>query len=216
MIYPYTTPQVMTDIIFQSFGGTLGDTLPEMRELAYAIAEQLICEDMETFLVPTAVTGTYNYSPSMVSLKLDHAFVRSVGDLSFLDVDGRPQGSTDSRHITILGDGTYGIISFYPGVCQCQFLPGKVVVPYVTGLPDGSTDQAPFRMALMMLSRIMLNEMIGFGNEAPGDIGVQRYSNQSYSETRVGLLRTVYGTSAQAQLIHKLLAPYRKYRESGL
>ena len=63
---------------------------------------------------------------------------------------------------------------------------------------------------------IILNEVVGYGNEAPGDIGVQSYTNQQYSENRVKLLRTDFGTSARAQFVKKLIEKRRRKRSVGL
>ena len=48
------------------------------------------------------------------------------------------------------------------------------------------------------------------------NIGVESFRNQQYSEQRVAMIRTVFGTSARAQFIHKLLTRWRKYRKVGL
>jgi hypothetical protein len=71
-------------------------------------------------------------------------------------------------------------------------------------------------MALVTYADIILQEMIGYGNEAPGDVGVQEYANQEYREKRVGLIRTSFGTSARANFAHRMLSRLRKYRWCGL
>lgn len=221
MNYPYNTPIILTDDIFQAYGGLLADTLPEMRQAAYQIAEQFVSEDLETYLLPTDVTGTYAYTPKLI---LDHAMVNRVHLIRFYDAEERLYWTvtgTANVYASLRGDGSYGILDLHQVIASCNCyagyaLPEKVAVVYNTGYGSGSSYQPGTLMALTLAAKIVLNELMGFGNEAPADIGVQRYSNQDYSETRVGLIRTVYGTSAQAQLIHKMLAGKRHYRYVGL
>lgn len=220
MIYAFNTPIILTDDIFQAYGGVLADTLPEMRQAAYQIAEQFASEDLETYLLPTTVTGTYAYAPRLV---LDHAMVNRVDLIRFYDIEERLYWTvtgTANVYASLRDSGEYGIVDLHQVVSNCgcggYAMPYKIEVVYNTGYSSGSSYQPTTLMALTMAARIVLNELQGFGNESSGDIGVQRFSNQDYSETRVGLIRTVYGSSAQAQLIHKMLSGKRKYRYVGL
>jgi hypothetical protein len=71
-------------------------------------------------------------------------------------------------------------------------------------------------LALTTYASIILNEIVGYGNESPGDMGVQSFSNQEYRETRKTLLRTSFGTSARAQFAHGLITRFRKMRYVSL
>jgi hypothetical protein len=71
-------------------------------------------------------------------------------------------------------------------------------------------------LGLTTYADIILNEIQGYGNEAPGDIGVTDYRNQQYSESRVALIRTAFGTSARAQFVHRLFIKFRHHRWVGL
>ena len=221
MLYPYSQPIIMTDDIFQQYGGLLADTLTEVRKASYLIAEKFVSEDLETYLLPTTVTGTYSYQSPIT---LDHAYVTKVHLIRFYDEQERLYwtiSGTANIYASLRDNGEYGLVDLHQvmgncGGCAAYGYPEKIQVSYTTGLSSGTSYQANYLLALTMASKIILNEIIGFGNEAPGDVGVQRYSNQNYSETRVGLLRTAYGTSAQANFIHKLLSGTRKYRHVGL
>lgn len=222
MLYPYAAPIILTDALFQKFGGILGDTLPEMRQVAYQLAEQFVSEDLETYLLPTPVTGTYSYHSR---LTLDHTHVNAVHLLRFYDTQERlywTVSGTANIYASLWEEGDYGLVDLHQVFAHCGecmlggILPYRIQVAYTAGLPSGTSYQPHVLMALKTVATVILNEMIGFGNEAPGDIGVQRYSSQNYSETRVGLIRTVYGTSPQAQFAHKLLTPLRLYRYVGL
>ncbi len=73
-----------------------------------------------------------------------------------------------------------------------------------------------FLLALTTYSQIILNEVLGYGNEAPGDIGVEDYQNMGYRENRMALFRTVYGSSPKALFAHRLLNDLRLYRQVGM
>ncbi|GAF73015.1 unnamed protein product, partial [marine sediment metagenome] len=66
--------------------------------------------------------------------------------------------------------------------------------------------------ALSTYSDIIMNEIMGFGNEAPGGVGVQEFSNQGYREIRTKLGKTGFGSSARAQFVSNLLTSFRKHR----
>jgi hypothetical protein len=221
MLYPYNAPIIMTDTIYETYGGIIGDESQEMRNVAYQISEQFVSEDIDTFLLPTIVTGTYSYSPRII---LDHAFVTKVHLLRFYDQEEKLYWTvtgTANIFASLRDNGEYGLVDLnntlgHCGGCQSFGYPEKISVIYQAGLSSGTSYQPNVLLALTMMSKILVNEMVGFGNEAPGDIGVQSYSNQNYRETRVGLLRTVYGTSAQAQFIKKLIDPLKVKRFVGL
>lgn len=223
MFYPYYAPIILTDDLFQKFGGILGETLPEVRQVSYQLAEQLVSEDLDTYLLPTTVTGTYHYRPRVT---LDHTYVSRVQIIRFYDEEERLYWTvtgTANVYASLVGNGDYGQVDLHQVMANCVGcwtptwrLPEKIQVVYDTGLSSGTSYQPQVLLALTLASKIILNEIVGFGNESTGDIGVQSFSNQGYSERRVGLIRTVYGTSAQAQLIHKLLGGLRLRRYVGL
>lgn len=224
-LYPYTVPVVMTDDAFQAYGGSMANTSDEQRNSAYFIAEMAATEDIGTFLIPTDITGSY--SPTHFLRKdflLDHTYVNQVYWVKFHDFE-------ESVYYTITGtanvyaglrDARYGIldINYFLSNCRCPthglYPPYQTEVAYNAGLPTGTSFNPNFLLALTTYSQIILNEIIGWGNEAPGDIGVKNYQNQSYRESRVGLLRTSFGTSAKANFAYKLLTRYRVYRAIDL
>ncbi len=223
MFYPYNSPIVMTDAIFTAFGGITGSSVAAQRTAAYRIAEMFMSEDLETYLTPTIVTGTYNFDDRLV---LDHAYVNYVSLLRFFDLEERlywTVSGTANVYASLRDTGEYGIVDLHQVLMNCQgcwaahgILPYKIQVVYNTGMSSGTSYQSNILLGLTTIAQIMVNEIIGFGNEAPGDIGVQSFSNQGYSERRVGLLRTIYGSSAKANFVHNLLSPIRPYRYVGL
>jgi hypothetical protein len=94
--------------------------------------------------------------------------------------------------------------------------PYKLRVVYEAGLPSGTSYQPHVLLALTTMAGVFLNEIIGFGNEGDGDVGIEKFRNQQYSEERKFLLRTTFGASAKAQFVWKLLGSLRRYRQVGL
>lgn len=220
IIYPLTYPAILTDVIYEEYGGVLDTTNHVQRQAAYLIAEKEISSMLETYLLPINVTGTYLYSPSLV---LDHAYVNHLNGVQFIDSENDVYWSkyeTNSTYFA-LRDDTYGIVDllYLSGYCNCHTLgevPYHVNVLYNAGLPTGTASQADFLLALTTYATIIINEIIGFGNEAPGDIGVQEFKNQEYSERRVGLFKTALGSSPKAHFANRLLNKYKKRRYVGL
>ena len=117
---------------------------------------------------------------------------------------------TANDDVTLLSD-EYGT-----AIIGCSIYPFKAEFTYEAGLPSGTSYHPDILLGLTTYADIILNEIIGYGNEAPGDIGVQNYKNQQYTESRVELIRTTFGTSARAQFVHKLFTKLRKHRQVGL
>lgn len=223
-IYPYSAPIILNDDIFKLYGGDEMKTeVDEQRNAAYLIAEMTATQDLSTFLLPTTVTGTFFYVP-MQKLITDYAYVQSVDVVRFLDTKEYVYYAvTGTANVRMsLRNDTYGIIDMHHifGNCNCHShsrpYPYQVQVMYTAGLPTGTATQPDVLLALTTYADIIMNEIIGYGNEAPGDVGVQSFKNQQYTESRVALLRTSFGTSARANFAHKLLTRLRKHRFVGL
>src|SRR5512139_1449357 len=208
--YPYNSPIILTDDIYQTYGGDLKVASTAQRQAAYWIAEETVSEDIDSFLLPTLVTGTYLYQNNIIVL--DHAYVHQIYLTQFLDFD-------ETVYYTITGTANEYLnlfnqergmvdISYVLGNCHCSNhaspYPYKVRIAYQAGLPSGTSFRPDVLLGLTGYATIMLNEIVGYGNEAPGDIGVQEFANQEYREKRKILLRTAYGSSAKAQFIHGL------------
>jgi hypothetical protein len=220
MIYPFNSPVILNDSIFSAFGGNLDTTTPAVRQYAYNIAEMFVSEELNTLLLPHRVTGTYSYSPIIT---LDHSYVQSVDVVRFLDTKEEcywSQNGTANIYVS-LKSSERGLVDlhyttgWYHGHDSCIY-PYQVQIVYTAGLSTGTANQSDILMALVTYSKIILNELIGYGNESSGDIGVQSFKNIQYSEERVKLLRTNFGTSAQAQFIAGLLKQRKRRQHVGL
>lgn len=216
--YPFSSPVVLTDVLFVQYGGHTGNSVQAQRTAAYHIAEKAVTEDVGTYLKPVTVTGTFSYDQTC-PIRLEHAYINSVNAVFFFNIEEDMYWSvtgTGNCYVS-LRNSDYGLVDLHQLMhgCGCGS-PYKVQVSYNAGFSSGTAYQPDVLLALTTYADIILNEIIGYGNEAPGDIGVQSFSNQSYSENRISLMHTVYGDSARAQFAHKLLSKYRIYRYVGM
>jgi len=223
MEFPYSNPIILTDAIYVMYGGHTGTTTTAQRNAAFLIAEMAATEDIGSFLLPTTFTGTYTPEYGR-PLMLDYGYINSVDLVRFIDEQDAiywSQAGTANYYVSIRGNGKRGIIDIDYLVAHCNCcssgeFPYKVQVVYNAGLQSGTSYHPDVLLALTTYAEIVINEIIGYGNEAPGDIGVQDFSNQQYKESRVALLRTSFGTSARAQFATKLLTRLRKLRYVGM
>lgn len=222
-IYPFSSPIILTDSIFVSYGGHTGTSTPAQRTAAYLIAEEKVSDDISTFLLPVTVTGSYPYNPNGTYFT-DYAYVNEIRVVRFIDFDGDIYWAvtgTNNSYIGLRYDD-YGLVDINHWLDHCNCfssvspLPYQVQIMYTAGLPTGTANHSNILLALTTLADITLNEIIGFGNEAPGDIGLQTFKNQEYQETRVRLFRTGFGSSPRAHFASDLLKKFRKPRYVGL
>jgi hypothetical protein len=216
--YPFTSPIIMTDDIFINYGGETGTTTSYQRQAAYTIAEELIVRDLQTFLLPYTVTGTY-YVANIAPIQLDYGYVNNVSLVRFIDAkeDIYYTVSGTANVSVSLRDPVLGLVDLHwlytnCSSCSAASTPYKIQVVYNAGLATGTANSPLFEQALMMVSESALNEIRGYGNETSGDVGVQSFSNQQYRESRINLIRTTLGSSAKMQMVHKLLRQWRKPR----
>jgi len=218
-IYPYSSPIILTDDIFQKYNGNINASTPELRQIAFTVAEEKVSEDISTFLLPTTVTGTFSFEHTRPIIT-DYAYVNQVNVVRFLDTEEDIYYSvtgTNNVYVSIRND-TYGIIDIHSVWLNCQcsnrwgLYPYKVQVSYTAGLPTGTASSPNFLLALTTYADMVLNQIEGYGNEAEGLVGVDQFKNQDYSEVRHQLVRTSFGSSARAQFVSDLLVKYRKHR----
>jgi hypothetical protein len=214
--------QILTDTIFTLYGGQTGTSSSTQRDIAYQIGEGQMEEYLHTFLVPTTVTETYFWG-SGNPLVLKQGNIITVGTVVFSSVDGANSCEVDTAtgcH-AIRGDGKYGYIdvTYLTSCGGCSGLvspPYNVAVTYTSGLPSGTAYQPEVLQALTLAAQINLNEIdVSLSNEGTGDVGIQSFSNQSYSEQRTRLGTTAFGNSAIAQRIARLVRKFRSRPSIG-
>ena len=204
--YPFASPIVLTDVLFEEYGGNAANSSKTQRQAAYWMAEEKASEDIGTLLAKTTVTGTYHFA---TRLMLEHGNVHQVMLTRFVDFK-------EDVYYTISGTANIyaGIDNFKLGVidlpllvnnCHCaspswrNLAPYNVQIVYEAGLPSGTAYAHNTLLGLTTYAQIILNEIVGFGNEGAGDVGITEFSNQQYSEKRK-IMNTVYGSSPRLSL----------------
>ena len=221
--YPYNSPIILTDDIYESYAGSdlLGLTTTNQRQAAYWMAEEKASEDIGTLLLPTTITGSYSYSSRIV---LEHAWVHTIYATRFIDFEGSIYHTItgmDNIYLSLYDDER-GLVdlAYAVGNCHCHTHanphPYKVQIAYQAGLPSGTSYRPDVLMSLTTYASIVMNEIIGYGNEAPGDAGIAEFSNQQYREKRRGQLNTVFGDSPRARWAWRQLTRLRRYRYVSL
>ena len=206
IVYPYITPQIMDDDLFAQYGGYIGSTVAWQREIAYNIAEMQVSTYLNSFIIPTTATGTFSFYDSG-KINIDYGYY--LTEISSVELDYRSCGVTSlatgsSRIINAL----YGEAIIYDELVNKAGSRGELAtIVYTSGLPTALTNLPIVRAVLTRLAQIELNEITDpTANEGgAGDAGVQGFSAISYSEQRVALKHTSFGTSAMANRILLLL-----------
>lgn len=206
IVYPYITPQIMDDDLFALYGGYIGSTVAWQREIAYSVAEMQVSTYMNSFIIPTTATGTFSfYDVGKVNLP----YGAYLTEISSVSLDRTSCGISSlmggSSRIT---NALYGEAVIYDEVGNKAGMRGELAtLVYRSGLPTALTNLPIVRAVLTRLAQIELNELTDpTANEGgAGDVGVQGFSAISYSEQRVALKHTSFGTSAMANRILLLL-----------
>ena len=165
-------------------------------------------EHLSSFLVPTIITGSATYING-------RRFLLELGNIQRLLLISVRTVETNNPLVikiytgtAIIKDAQYGYVDLYTPPMYGVFESAQVV--YESGLSSGTYTQPMLLVALTTAAQIHLNEMdISLSNESTADVGVQQFSNQSYSEMRSKMGSSVFGNSAVAQRIARLVKKYR-------
>lgn len=221
-MYPYTSPQVITDDIFIAYGGQTGTTTAFQRNAAYFTAEKWMVKQIGTFITETTITGTYYYPQHGNSLVLDYAYLKEVKEVRFLDTKG-------TNYYTITGTNNYyaairnyerGILDVFTilGYCRAcgwsEYVPYQFEIAYTAGLPTGTYTAPDFLLGLTMAAQIALDEISGWGGETFQ--GITEFRNQEYMEKRMTPTMTAFGGSPRAQFINSLISDIVRLQTVGL
>lgn len=210
ILYPYITPQILDDALFVSYGGYTGTATSVMLEAAYSVAELQLSKFFNSFIIPTTVTGTFSfYDPG----KFNFEFGGYLSSIDSVTINYNYPGYASWSQVgysKILND-VYGDVEIYDiNGCLVPTL-FSATISFTAGLPSQITSLPLVKSVLTKLAQIELNDLYDpSANEGgAGDPGVQGFSAISYSEQRVQLAHTSFGTSARANKILNLLRNIR-------
>lgn len=225
MINIVTTPQILTNTIFEEYGCQPGNASPAQLQAAYAIAEALAAQEIGTFVGPTRVTGTYSWPPMGQPLQLEYNRVYNIAGVTAI-LDAGCDCAEDAVELSgcaWVKNGESGIID----VRQCGDTlrascagcygrygnPYQVRVVYDAGLPTGAWSDVRLLMGLTTAAQIVLDQMLDpeSGEGGAGEPGVKSFRSLSYSETRndASYGVTAFGNSARANYAANMLRHFR-------
>ena len=223
MNYPFSAPLYLNDTVFTNYGGITGTSTAFARAAAYFIAEKEMSTHLHTLLLPTDVTGSYNWNAGnpfemdwgniniiygvTVDTNLNTTYVYSTNDMArAVFIRNAKYGIVDIQSWPMM----YQITSTAYPVASLQ--PYSVLVTYNAGMPSGTSMQPDMLWCLTMAAQMVLNDMSVDGsmaNEAPGGVGIVQFANELYSEKRTPLGISIFGNSPIAQQIVRLTANLR-------
>lgn len=220
IFYPYSTPIILTDALFLQYGGLTGTSTVADRQVAYFLSEQAVSTYIDTLLVNTRVTGTYQLRVNR-PVVLDYTYVWGIAGVTIWSRDRNSSCTmTSTSSCAYLRDGQYGIVDVrLVGSCGCSsfYDPYQIEIAFDAGLPSGTAWSPTTLRALAVQAQIELNELeVISQNEGPGDVGITEYRNQEYMEKRAEVIRTSLGNSPLSAYVARLLRPLVRHRGGGL
>jgi hypothetical protein len=214
--YYHLDSVVLDDDMYIDYGGRTGTSTAAQRSAAYQAAEQMMIRELRSFLIPTTVTGTWefnNFYPKRYRLPFFH--VKSIDAVSILSQQSLCNCTITERDgCAFIVDSLYGVVDIRQLVssglaCGCSLeCPYQVRVAFTSGLPTGvAANDSQLHLALTIVAELFLLEIIDPKalEGGPGDAGVQEWVSMGYGEKRTKLMRTVFGSSARANKAKELV-----------
>jgi hypothetical protein len=222
--YFHLSPVILTDALFFQYNPTILVTGTQaQRTSAYLMAEQEMMQHLETFLLPTTVTGTYLW-PLGNPIRLDHGYVSSVDRIVVQSFDGLCNCDiTENTACAVIREG-WGLIdgrvtstAVRAGCGSCQAHGGyyNALITYTAGIPTGTAaNDSALHMGLSKIAQIHLNEICdpGANEGGPGNPGLSGWSALGTSETRMPLKSFPFGSDAIANYVARLVRHLKKIR----
>lgn len=241
LIYPLSSPIILTDNVYLEYGGKTGTFTPAQRQSSYLLAEMQVSKHIGTLLLPMTVTGTFPYT-GQKRIITDYGYVSQIIDLQVLSVDGFSTNCDLKRNsgCAFIYEDTFGYLDVrqvftscnlgYPALYPLAYpifpifnpytftTPYQFQVTYKAGLPTGTANFPGILEALTILAQMDLNEKdpgnAGM-NEGVGSVGISDFSDRVYREKRkdADMKRTIFGSSPKANYAARLIdATIRKAR----
>jgi hypothetical protein len=225
VIYPFTSPIILSDTVFSQYGGQgTGTFARAILDNAYVMAEMQVTNYIGAPLLPTTITGTFPFM-HQTRIATDYGYVQQLLSVSILTQKSCQDCSlTSNNGCGYVYQDTFGYVDFRQLVSSCgwswwgypyspyvlSYAPYQIQFAYIAGLPTGTASQPGILRALTILAQANLNDMfpgVVGNNESVGMVGIQDFKSLDYSETRAkdALIKTALGDDAQSQRAKKLI-----------
>jgi len=210
-------PIILTDDIFIKYGGATGTTSEIERQTSYDIAEDMVSQFLHTPLEISQVSGVYNLPNDLNKFSLDHTWVDGIDQIGYYSCDtaymvtgtvlGRYYSEQGVVPLALFHNGLYG----WPD-------DGHFIFSYNAGLPTGTFSKASYMMGLVQYAQLVLFELTDPSSleGGVGDIGVQAFGDNGYSEQRKKLISTLLGNSNRVHGIRRFLSGLRRRKGVNL
>lgn len=223
--YYHLAPVILTDDMFFEYNPNMIATgTTTQRNAAYVMSEQQMMQHLQTFLIPTTVTGSFLWPLPAERIRLDHGFVSSIDRIVVTSLDNTCDCDlTENEACAIIRSG-WGLIdamvissAVKAGCGGCGAHGGyyHALVTYTAGFPTGTSSQdVGLHMGLSKIAEVNLNEIIdpGANEGGPGDPGIQAWSSLGYSETRQPLVAYPFGSGPIANYVARIVRHLKKRR----
>jgi hypothetical protein len=226
--YLVTGTAVLNDDIFTAYGGDTDSSTAAQRNAAYQIAEQFAIEEVDTFLVPTTISGTFAWPQYDQRFNLPHTHVRSVSSLTAIHEAGCDcaDDQVELSGCAWIIDSQAGIVDLrqcgenpagQPSIaCGCTYrLHGEPLlyqIVYEAGIDAGRVAANPSAlMGLTVAAELALEQIIdpSAALAGPGDPSITNFSDTGYSQSYQFLVMTAFGGSPRANYAARMLAPLK-------
>lgn len=219
--YHHLSPVILTDAMFADYTAQcLNSGTAQQRTNAYVIAESKMIDQINTFLLPTVVTGTFLWPAVPEPLLLPHKYIRSIDRVSVQSIDGCNCELTAHSGCGLIRNGigyidirvTEGLAGSACGAGR-WFYQGEIT--YTAGIPTGTAAlDTRLHNALAIVAYEALMQMVepGLNAGGAGAPGVTSFSTLGYSETfnKESLKATRLGNSALANYAAGLVSHLNK------
>jgi hypothetical protein len=224
------TPSVLTDVLYEAYGGDVNIATPGQRNAAYVIGETLVARELGAFLSPLRVTGSYAVPFPGRNLQLNNKRVHSVDAISYVHgcmhsclVDSCSGG--DACAFIINGEeGVIKVTHKAGACCSCNYcscggsFTYALKVVYTSGLSSAYAAHPILLMALTQVAGLALQQIIDPAGAAGGvgDPGLKEWSNMRYRQVMVDGVVSALGASPIAQYATGLLKGLKRMRAMRL
>lgn len=222
IVYPFSTPIILTRDLFVRYGGNASTFSDEPLNDSFWMAEMQVTAYIGTPLLPITLTGTMNYLGSN-RLITQYGYVHNIYSVNVLSKQAGIDCTLHSDSgCAFIYEDTYGYVDFRKvySACGCGSIGDsyQVQIAYQAGLPTGTANQPGILRALTILAQIDLDDKFpgtaGL-NEGSGDVTISEFRSLDYFEKRSehALIQTALGGSPKAMRAKRLIdASIRKAR----
>jgi len=217
-----TGTSVLNDSLFIQYGGNTGTSTQAQRDAAYMMAEQDAGDYLQTFLVPTTITGSFQWPTVGNRIQLEYKHINTITGLVAIHDTGCDCDTvevvgcaiivdSDNAIVDISNCGSGGVLKSSCSGCDCFSGGGRsdrFRIGYTVGLPAGLVAaNAKALMGLITIADIALQQITcpETAEGGAGDPSISNFSDSGYSESRQFLKMTTLGGSPRANYAARML-----------